>query len=182
MLNQDFHARYARVEELLCPYVDGIVPNDNPRQPLQPSLYETLFQHRRQLCDMALRTVRTLLDFDCEVLSRYRSEQLGSCPAGQNLAEAIRACAPLVERASDWAALFMLCRERGIKQTETQFARILAAVAPDSPQPSKQTLQSAQWDTNRRRFPDWTGDGVRRSKFLRHYAIAQAASPYLPMT
>lgn len=55
----------------------------------------------------------------------------------------------------------------------------VAEHAPAAPQPSRQDIASSEWDTGRRRFPAWQPEGVRYDKFRRHYAIAQAAAPWL---
>ena len=117
------------------------------------------------------------MDYDQDVLSRYYSQD--ALPAATGLPEAIRACAPLVEKKGDWAALYMLLQERGKTLGYTEFCKAIAAHAPDSPQPLKQHVQAAEWDTHRRRFPDWQPEGISYDKFRRHYLIAQKAADNL---
>jgi len=89
------------------------------------------------------------------------------------------ACAPLVKQKGEWAALSMLLRERGYEIGPSALCDLIAAEVPNAPQPTKQNLLDAEFDTNRRRFPDWRADGVRYDKFRRFYLIAQQASPFL---
>lgn len=146
---------------------------DGHPHPLLKPLYDSLLDHRQQLANAALAAVRALLDYDEQVLSRVVCQQPQSAPRG--LAEAVRACAPLITCKGDWAALYMLCQERRMPVGYTDLCRTIAAEAPEAPQPRRQDLAQCEWDTHRRRFPDWQPEGVRYDKFRRHYAIAARA-------
>lgn len=128
---------------------------------------------------VALASVRALMDYDAQVLSQFFSLPDTPTAAASGLAEAVRAAAPLVTCKGDWAALYMLLRERGMVSGYADVVRLVAEYAPDSPQPLKQYLAAGEWDTHRRRFPDWKPEGVRYDKFRRHFLIAQAAAAYL---
>lgn len=150
---------------------------DGHANPVLKPLYDQLLAHRQQLMNTALQAVRALVDYDERVLSAIFCQQQPAARGG--LAQAVRNCAPLVTRKGDWAALYMLCQERRLPVGYTDLCRTIAAEAPEAPQPRKQDIAASEWDTRRRRFPDWQPEGVRYDKFRRHYAIAQKASVYL---
>lgn len=127
----------------------------------------------------ALASVRALMDYDAQVLSQFFSLPDTPTAAANGLAEAVRAAAPLVTCKGDWAALYMLLRERGMVGGYADVVRLVAEYAPSSPQPSINNIANVEWDTHRRRFPDWKPEGVRYEKFRSHFLIAQAAAPYL---
>ena len=148
---------------------------DGHAHPVPKPLYDSLLDHRAQLLNAALMAVRTLLDFDAAVMATAMADEAPAAPAASGLAEAIRACAPLVERKGDWAALYMLLQEQGRAVGYTELCRMIRDCAPDAPQPQKQDISASEWDTCRRRFPDWQPEGIRYDKFRRHYLIAKAA-------
>ncbi len=126
----------------------------------------------------ALMAVRALIDYDRRVLPLFAAAD----PAVQvatGLAEAVRQCAPLVTRKGDWAALYMLLRERKLIRGYSDVVRLVAQYAPEAPQPSRQDIAAGEWDTHRRRFPDWQPEGVGYDKFRRHYLIAQKAAAFI---
>ena len=43
----------------------------------------------------------------------------------------------------------------------------------------KQDIASSEWDTHRRRFPDWQPVSIQYQKFRRHYLITQEAQNFL---
>ena len=145
--------------------------------PVSRQQFETLTATRQNLLTAALAAVRALYDFDAQVLAPCLVSDQPRSTAG--LAAAVRRCAPLVEQRGDWAALYMLCRERNVSVTYAELIRVIAEAAPQSPQPKRQHIQSAEWDTERKRFPNWEPKGIRYDKFRRHYLIAQAAADCL---
>lgn len=144
---------------------------------LPAALYGSLLDHRAQLQNTALAAVRALLDYDEQVMAHVMCRQAETAPSG--LAEAIRASAPLIACKGDWAALYMLLQERGMGVGYTELCRLIARHAPDAPQPRKQDIAGSEWDTGRRRFPDWQPQGLRYDKFRRHYLIAQTSAEHL---
>lgn len=118
------------------------------------------------------------MDYDRLLLSRFHPSNTLPAPK-TGLAEAVRQVAPLVEKKGDWAALYMLLNERGYQVGYTELCRIIRAEAPEAPQPQKQDIASSEWDTHRRRFPDWQPVGIQYQKFRRHYLIAQEAQNFL---
>lgn len=149
----------------------------NP-QPILKEQYDALLAGRQQLMQTALMAVRALMDYDRQVLPLF----MPAAPAPQTatgVAEAVRQCAPLVERKGDWAALYMLLQERGHGVGYTELCRLVAECAPGAPQPSKQDIAASEWLRHGRRFPDWQPEGVRYDKFRRHYLIAQQAIRFL---
>ena len=124
----------------------------------------------------ALAAVRALVDYDEQVLSNVICQQPTQSDTG--LAEVVRACAPLITKKSDWAALYMLLTERKSSVSYTDLCRLIAECAPDAPQPKKQDFYSGLWNP-KGRFPDWKPTEVRYDKFRRHYLIAQRASEFL---
>ena len=137
--------------------------------------------HREQLYNAALAAVKSLLDFDNSLLTAFLPSDTAPAPAA-GLREAVRACAPLIEKKGDWAALYTLANERGYNVGYTDLCRLVGEEAPHAPQPTKQIINDALWDTHRRRFPDWQPDGIRYDKFRRFYLIAQAASVSLTLS
>lgn len=140
-------------------------------------IYKGLLAQREHLVSHALEAVREVLEHDrrfggCYAATAVEPEESAGVEA------AVRAAAGAVECGGDWAALLMLLRERGVVLTETQLSRLVARLAPRAPQCSKQGLQSAVWDTNRRRFPHWRAEGISPDKFRRHWAVAAAAAPF----
>lgn len=179
MLKNDSNALLEQVAGLLRPYVKVNPTDSQLLTPLPAKQYENLLDMREKLCKTALVAVRALLTYDSNVLSHYYAEDSSVAVTKCDLARAIRACAPLIKYKSDWAALLMLCRDCGIEMTETRLARIIASVVPNALLPSKQNLQSGQWDTLRKHFPDWPAHTVKTEKFQRYYAIAAAAQKFL---
>ena len=141
--------------------------------------YNSLWATRRALVATAVAAVRALVEFDSRLGRFYTSP----CPPDSRscgLGAAVRAAASQVRYASDWEALAMLCRERGIGLTDSQLVDIVAREAPEAPQPTRQGLGSAWWDTGRKRFPEWNPHKIRYDKYLRHFHVAEAALPWLP--
>ena len=54
-----------------------------------------------------------------------------------------------------------------------------SAYTTEEHQPQKQDIAASEWDTHRRRFPDWQPVGIQYQKFRRHYLIAQEAQNFL---
>lgn len=88
----------------------------------------------------------------------------------------------MIQTKTDWAALYMLASERGYISGYTELCRLVAEEASGAPQPVRQSLAGGEWLRHGRRFPDWQPEGVRYDKFRRHYLIAQAAAPLLPVS
>lgn len=179
MLKSESNALLEQVADLLRPCTKSAPTEVHPLTALSKSQYEALLQVREELCRTALRAVRTLLMYDQNVLASCYAEDGTSAIQSRNLGQAVRSCAPLVKYKSDWAALYMLCRERGMGLTETRLAEFIALTLPDAPHPSRQNLQSGQWHTGRHRFPDWPAHEVKADKYRRYQAIAARAAPYL---
>ena len=155
-------------------------PHTRVCAPLPAAVFDDLVEARKELARGILRTVGALGQLDAR-LCRYYSERTPTEGPSRGLAAAVRAAAPCVEFGSDWEALLMLCRERGIDLTETQLHDIVRREAPKAPLSSRQALQNAWWDTRRRRFPQWEpAEGMTYKKFKRHYRVAAAAFPMLP--
>ncbi len=170
--------RLKQVAELLTPMPSA--QEGEPLSGLPAEVYDGLLATRRVLLEGVLASVRGLAEFDRR-LGHYYSQRAADDCQMRGMANAVRAAARCVECGSDWVALLMLCRERGIDLTETQLSDIVRRAAPTAPQCSKQQLQNAWWDTRRRRFPHWEPDGVRFDKFKRHCRVAAAALPLLPL-
>ena len=141
--------------------------------------FDGLWNARRALVEAAVAAARALMEFD-ERLGRFYSSRCADNSQNRDVGAAVRAAASAVVYASDWTAVLMLCKERGIELTELQLIEIVAREVPLAPLPQRQGLQNAWWDTRHRRFPDWEPVGIRPDKFRRHYAVASAASPFLP--
>ena len=154
-------------EECRAAGVDGHVDT------VSKAFYDNLVEHRAQLLNAVLVPLRALLDYDETVMSQVICADAPRPSTG--LPEAIRAAAPAVQQKGDWAALYMLLREKGMDVGYTELCRLIAEYAPDAPQPTKNHIASAEWDTHRRRFPDWKPEGVRYDKFRRHYMVANRA-------
>ena len=146
--------------------------------PLPKAHYDQLLCHREQLYNTALAAVKTLLDFDRTLYPLFTASDTAPAPA-LGLREAVRACAPLIEKKGDWAALYMLANERGYNVGYTDLCRLVGEEAPSAPQPTKQDISQALWGTKGRKFPDWQPKGIQYDKFRRHYVIAMQASQLL---
>ena len=144
--------------------------------PLPKELYDQLLAQRAQLQNAALVAVRALVDFDERVMATAIAAEPAPAPG---LGEAIRQCAPLIEAKGDWAALSMLLRERDKGVGYTELCRLIAQNAPHAPQPRKQDIIAAEWDTCRCRFPDWQPVGITYRKFRKHFAIALKAASFI---
>ena len=122
--------------------------------------------------------VRALMDYDRQVLPSFVPAATAPSTA-TGLPEAVRQCAPMITCKGDWAALYMLLQERGHDVGYTELCRVIAECAPGAPQPVRQDIAASEWNTHRRRFPDWEPEGVRYDKFRRHYLIAQKAMEFI---
>ena len=154
-------------------------PREHGKQISVPyEAYENMLNIRANLYTTAIAAVRALVEYD-----RHHSCFFSAEPPRETTSEgleaAVRAAAPHVRYGGDWGALLMLLRERGTKISEAQMVRMVRRFAPEAPQCTRQILTSAFWDTNRRHFPYWLPEGIRRDKFDRHWAVASAALPCL---
>jgi len=140
--------------------------------------YDSLLNTRQVLVEAAVAAARAVVEFDERLGHFYLS--CSTKPQYRGLGPAVRAAASAIVCASDWVALQMLCNERGIGLTEKQLVDLVAREAPWAPQPKRQGLQNAWWNTRHRRFPDWLPEKIRSDKFRRHCAVAAAALPFLP--
>ncbi len=141
--------------------------------------YSNILYTHEFLLNSALAAVRALFEFEDNVLACISHAPKDIPVHEKGIAAAIRASARVVRYKGDWVALLMLLRERGKDIGYEEMCRLVQQHAPEAPQPQRQLLLAAEWDTNRHTFPDWQCEGITYDKFRRHYLVALAASDYL---
>ncbi|MBQ8051160.1 MAG: hypothetical protein IJ197_06245 [Bacteroidaceae bacterium] len=143
---------------------------------LPPGLYDSLEHEADEAWIIVRKCVRHALELEhalarcCRAAAPIRSQEGLEC--------AIRACASTVKRKADWWALLQVAQELGYQVQPTELCRLIAQVCPTAPQPVKQDLHGAWWNTHGR-FPKWDPAGTKPDKYRRHTAVARAALPYL---
>jgi len=178
LLSGEDRSKDGRLKEVakLLTQVPTVPGGANVRVPQE--CYDELWATRRALVESAVAAARAVVEYD-EHLARFYSERCADDSQNRGLGAAVRAAAQKVVYASDWVALLMLCKEKGIDLTEAQLVEIVAHEVPRAPRPTRQGLEQARWDTGRKRFPNWEPTGCRFDKFRRHCAVAAAAMEML---
>ena len=152
------------------------MPDHTPQQSSKEE-YNKKWKYRENLRNVALMAIKNLLIYDRDTLLDMVCTEPNQTTV-KGLPEAIRACAPLIKKKGDWAALWMLCQERHIKLGCTDLCRMINQYAPEAPQPKKQHISAASTWTPKGKFPDWKPT-VHYNKFRKYYMIAQKAAFFL---
>lgn len=151
----------------------GVPERNVAREAVSEASYRALKRARLVVLRQLMDSVQALAELDDQLCRVYpRAEASG-------MEQAVRAAAVRVTRSADWGALFMLMHERGWAISEQELADAVGRWAQGAPQPSRQGIAQAVWDTRRHLYPDWPRGIVSDDKWRRNMAVADAADSFV---